>query len=295
VSEYFGRHERALILIHGGAGSQDPCREEGAKAIASLKEIAAAGMTKLQQGQSRQDVATFCLSLLEDDPQFNAGLGAALQADGMARLSAALMDGSEQTFSGVIGAQYLKNPSLLVAALQSHQARTLTGPGIDLLARQLGVPIGSVLTERRVSRWLKTLAEHHYEPFSSYDTVGVVVRDEAGNLTAAASTGGRGFEYPGRVSDTPTVAGTYASAHAAICVTGYGEQIVDDAVAARLETRVRDGLGLEAACRKTFAEATSRRREYGWIAANRDSWAACYTTSFMPFAVWGTKGLVAQN
>ncbi len=290
MSEYYGCYKGALIAVHGGAGTQDPRREESAEALAALNNIASAGMVQLKQGVPRMEVATYCLRLLEDDPQFNAGLGSALQADGMARLSAALMNGEQQTFSGIVGAQYLKNPSQLVQALQSCRARTLAGPGVDLLARQLNMPITSVLTEARVARWLKYLAAENYEPYSCYDTVGLIVRDEEGNLTAAASTGGRGFEYPGRVSDTPTVAGTYASAYAAICVTGYGEQIVDDAVAARLETRVRDGLSLEAACGKSFIEARQGQREYGWIAASKDSWAGCYTTSFMPFTVWGVEG-----
>ena len=51
-------------------------------------------------------------------------------------------------------------------------------------------------------------------------------------LAAGTSTGGRGFEYPG-VTDSATVAGNYASRFAAISATGIGEEIVDDALAAR--------------------------------------------------------------
>ena len=49
---------------------------------------------------------------LEDCELFNAGTGSRIQADGEIRMSAALMDGVNNTFSGVINLQYVKNPIL---------------------------------------------------------------------------------------------------------------------------------------------------------------------------------------
>jgi L-asparaginase len=62
--------------------------------------------------------------MLEDDPQFNAGTGAVLQSDGQVRLSASLMDGATQIFSGVINAQRVQHP----IALAQFSANP-TGPG----------------------------------------------------------------------------------------------------------------------------------------------------------------------
>ena len=42
------------------------------------------------------------------------------------------------------------------------------------------------------------------------------------------------------------------------------------AVAARLETRCRDGMTLETAARRCFDEAVARNRLYGWIALDRN-------------------------
>ncbi|HLN94954.1 MAG TPA: isoaspartyl peptidase/L-asparaginase, partial [Flavobacterium sp.] len=81
-----------------------------------------------------------------------------------------------------------------------------------------------------------------------------VALDKDGHLAAATSTGGKGFEIPGRISDSATVAGNYASPHCAVSLTGVGEDIVSGAVAAKIATRVTDGFSLQDACLKTFAE-----------------------------------------
>jgi L-asparaginase len=85
-------------------------------------------------------------------------------------------------------------------------------------------------------------------------TVGCVVLDLFGNLAAATSTGGKGFEIPGRISDSATVAGNFANAHCGVSCTGVGEDIVSAAIAAKIVTRVTDGMSLQQACEKTFAE-----------------------------------------
>jgi len=234
---------------------------------------------------------------MERDPMFNAGIGSALQADGVARLSAALMDGQRQRFSGIVGVGYLSHPSELALALQTRRARVLAHPGAELLARELALPVSSNVTARRSKRWQRMLSREDWpnadaeKPQSPLlDTVGCLVRGPRGELVAAASTGGRGFEYPGRVSDTCTVAGTYASRYAAVAATGVGEQIVDDALAARLETRVRDGMSLGDAAKRCIQEALGKRHAYGWIAVDRLGWCAAHTTASMPFVVIGRHG-----
>ena len=78
--------------------------------------------------------------------------------------------------------------------------------------------------------------------------------DAQGNLAAATSTGGKGFEIPSRVSDSATVAGNFANSFAGISCTGVGEDIVSGALAAKIVIRVTDGFTLHAACEKSFAE-----------------------------------------
>lgn len=289
----YGQCHGTMIILHGGAGPQDPSGEGLRLATDSLRKIAENGLKQLKSGTEALDVVVACLVGMELDPQFNAGIGAALQADGQARLTAALMDGHRGTFSGVISAKYLSHPSHLARALQERDARVLSDPGIELLARELGLPIAHNLAPARVKRW----ADKAEKGEGLCDTVGCLVRTADGRLYAGASTGGRGYEFPGRVSDSGTVAGTYCSEIAGVCATGAGEQIVDDALAARLETRCRDGMSLRDACERSFEEAKKKQRAYGWIAQDRHGfWGAVHTTPAMSFVVVdGDKGLVAST
>jgi L-asparaginase len=77
--------------------------------------------------------------------------------------------------------------------------------------------------------------------------------DQNGKIAAATSTGGKGFEVPGRISDSATVAGNYANL-CGVSLTGVGEDIMSNATAAKIATRVTDGFTLEEAFAKTFKE-----------------------------------------
>ena len=301
MKHVFMEHAGPLVLLHGGAGAMDPKRARAEQAVASLTRIARRGFRALAAGEDPAEVAASCCWHMEQDPLFNAGIGSALQADGAARLSAALMVGRKQSFSGVVNASYLDHPIELGLALQRRSARVLCPPGTELMARELGLSVTLPLTEARSQAWLERLQRHDYRPLVTPpargqgpggDTVGCLVRTARGALVAAASTGGRGFEYPGRVSDTCSVAGTYASKFAAVVATGVGEQIVDDALASRVETRVRDGMTVIEASEKCLREARQRQRSYGWLALSQRHWCVTHTTLSMPYVVvgQGTRG-----
>lgn len=290
-----GKENDVLVILHGGCGPQDPKGNNIEKSTVSLTEISKKAIAMYKDGKALADIATFCIQEMEKDKKFNAGIGSALQSDGMARLSAALMDGAKQQFSGVICAKYIHHPSILAKELQNRTARVLTSPGTELLAREMNIPVESYLTKKRSEKWLQTLQQNYFDMYAN-DTVGCLIKDSNNNLIAASSTGGRGFEYPGRVSDSATVAGTYASKYAAIAVTGHGEQITDDAVAARIETRVRDGMDLHEACDKCLNEASAHERKYGWIALDASgAWSVCKTTEFMTFVVANQNEIIDSS
>jgi L-asparaginase len=248
---------------------------------------------KLAGDSDPRDVVTSALCGMEDDPLFNAGMGSALQQDGVPRLTAALMDGEAQSFSGVISLCQVRHPSLMARELQSHSSRVLTAPGHEWLARKMNLPTESLVTKDRLDRWYQRTVNHLAD--GSGDTVGCVFLGRDGKLAAGTSTGGRGFEVPGRVSDSATVAGNYASRFAAVSATGVGEQIVDDALAAKIEIRCRDGLTLKQSCEKALEEAKSRGRAYGWIAVTQTEWAACFTTDGMSFVAMDLAGKILAS
>jgi L-asparaginase len=98
--------------------------------------------------------------------------------------------------------------------------------------------------------------------------VGAVALDRKHRLAAATSTGGRGFEYPHRVSDTPTVAANFANHLGAVSVTGVGEEIVEHGVAARICAFLDSGFSLKAATQRVLTEGRRHRAQFG-IALDR--------------------------
>jgi len=244
----------------------------------------------LKAGRSAWEIASEAVRLLEDDPLFNAGTGGVLQMDGGARLSASIMNGSRERFSSVSLVSQVKNPSLLAAALQDRTYRNVGPFGSQLLARELGIKPESPLHERSVLRWVEGFKKG-FEP--GFGTVGAVVRDNAGNLAAATSTGGRGGEFPERMSDSSTPAGNYASRHAAISCSGAGEEILEAGLSVRLETRVRDGGSLEDASRRCLEETVSRKQSFGWISLDRENgWSVAWSTDYASAAVYAGDELL---
>jgi L-asparaginase len=126
--------------------------------------------------------------------------------------------------------------------------RILGGSGATNFARKHGFEVFSTEIPQRKAEYEAKLAS------TGTGTVGCVVLDADGKIAVATSTGGKGFEIPGRISDSATVAGNYANAFCGVSLTGVGEDIVSGAVATKIVTRVTDGFLLEAAFEKTFNE-----------------------------------------
>lgn len=281
---HHGHCAEPFYICHGGAGPMDPSHGWVATATEAIVKLMRQHRDLLERPDPL-DCVIASLGSMELDPLFNAGIGSALQKDGKARLSAAVMSSKSGKFSGVIGATDLAHPSMMAGHLQSNTCQVLAQPGVELLARALALPVADLHTDRRSQQWHTKLKDHH-----RWDTVGAVV-SAGGHLAAGTSTGGRGFETPGRVSDSATVAGNFASSHCAVSATGWGEQIIDDGLAVRLETRVRDGKTLKEAAEACYQEATGLGREYGFIALDaKGHYAVATTTKAMTFAIVTASG-----
>lgn len=269
------------LIIHGGFFSESATNQETKKAKQdALAEIATVSYQFLQSHTALETVA-YAVSLLEDNILFNAGLGSQIQSDGKVRLSASIMDGKTQKFAGVINIQDVQHPVQLASVLLKYEDSVLSGEGALDFARKNDFPFFDPITPQRQSEYELKLNQQNNK-----GTVGCVALDAAGNIAAATSTGGKGFEIPGRVSDSATVAGNYASAAAGISCTGVGEDIVSIALSARIVTRVTDGFMLKDACDKSFAELKAIGGFAGviGIAANGE----VYHTDSHPYMVWAS-------
>jgi len=237
------------LIIHGGFFSESQTNQEVKKAKQdALEQIVRLGYRYLQD-HTAVETAVYTVALLEDSDLFNAGTGSQIQSDGKIRLSASLMDGKSMRFSGVINIEEVKNPICIAEKLLGYDDRVLSGKGAKDFARANDFDYYNPETPQRRKEYEKKLSDS-----IRLGTVGCVALDILGNLAAATSTGGKGFEIPGRVSDSATTAGNYANGFGAISCTGVGEDIVSGAVASTIVTRVTDGMPLGLAVEKTLGE-----------------------------------------
>jgi L-asparaginase len=268
------------LIIHGGAGSSLQGKGGLIAVRNSLSKIVADIYTLLLNGGTATEAIVKGCQMLEDEPRFNAGTGSVLQSDGQIRMSASMMDGTTGRFSGVINVSRVKNPIAMALFLQSSDDRVLSDYGAAELARELQIPIYNGLTDLRLQEWTlerqgnfqRTMAGVVAEPEMALSsnagrgTIGVVALDGYGKLAAGTSTGGKGFERIGRVSDSAMPAGNYANIHAGVSCTGIGEDIIDECLAAKVVIRVTDGMSLQDAMQKSFTEAKKNNRDFGAIA-----------------------------
>lgn len=236
------------VIIHGGFFSESHtdaatklAKQESMQRIVMLTHAYLLAHTALE-------TVVFACELLENDHLFNAGTGSQIQSDGKVRMSASIMDGVTRKFSGVINIQDVKNPIRVAEKLMAYDDRVLGGEGATDFARSQGFSPFDVRTEQRIKEWEDKVAA------KGTGTVGCVALDAMGGIAAATSTGGKGFEMVGRISDSATVAGNFANHAVGISCTGVGEDIVSATLAAAIGTRVTDGASLEAAFKKSFNE-----------------------------------------
>ena len=287
------------LIIHGGAGSS--LKGKGGIEVVrqSLYRVVESVYSLLLSGASASSAVVCGCQLLEDDPRFNAGTGSVLQSDGQIRMSAALMDGAAQSFSGVINISRVKNPIEVAQYLQSSPDRVLSDFGAAELARELQIPSYNGLTDLRLQEWIQERQDNFQramagvvaepelaESSAGRGTIGVVALDMQGRLAAGTSTGGKGFERIGRVSDSAMPAGNYATQYAGASCTGIGEHIIDECLAPRIVVRVTDGMSLLEAMQRSFNEAHKNKRDFGAIALDATGVLAWGKTSEVILAAY---------
>lgn len=236
------------LIIHGGFFSESSTSLETKTAKQeSLKTILLKSYDYLQT-HSALETVVFAVEMLENESLFNAGIGSQIQSDGQIRMSASIMDGVTKKFSGVINIQHVENPVRVAEKLMPYEDRVLGGEGaLDFARKNNFGDFNPEIPQRREEYEAKVAS-------LGIGTVGCVAIDKDGKIAASTSTGGKGFEIPGRISDSATVAGNYANDFCGVSCTGVGEDIVSGAVAAKIVTRVTDGFDLAIAFEKTFNE-----------------------------------------
>lgn len=244
-----------MLAIHGGAGVErrDMTPDDERDARAALELALRRGHAALKAGKPAVDAVTAAITVLEDDPHFNAGRGAVFTHDGRNELDASIMDGITRKAGAVAGVHRVKNPILLARAIMERSAHVMmVGDGAEVFAKEQGVELVDPSWFRTDKRWQqlqRRLNEKAQSLSASEDphpgrrytgTVGAVALDSRGGLAAGTSTGGMTDKRYGRVGDSPIIgAGTWADDRCAFSGTGWGEFYIRSAAAHTVCARMR--------------------------------------------------------
>ncbi|MDB5934133.1 MAG: L-asparaginase, partial [Massilia sp.] len=200
--------EGLAIVVHGGAGGSSS-QDDGCRAAAE------SGMRAFAGGGDALDAVVAAVVVMENDPRFNAGTGAALGLDGKtAELDASVMD-TRGRLGAVACLQSVRNPVLVARDVADSPHCLLCGEGALQFARLMGHSYHDCVTERarkENSEVLQQLREKGQvqkgvpnEDFARYwnyasprpmagsigcDTVGAVARGPGNHFAVAGSTGG---------------------------------------------------------------------------------------------------------
>jgi beta-aspartyl-peptidase (threonine type) len=261
------------LIVHGGAGVLAPELHEAAALGCRL--AAAAAWELLARGGSALDAVELAVRILEDDPLFNAGMGACLNARGQVELDACMMDGHGLKAGAVGALPPFRHPVSIARRVMERGLHVLlVGEGARQMAMDEGftpAAPGELVTPRSQARWRALMGQP--EPLDDArpddgssgagmggDTVGAVAVDVRGHVAAALSTGGMVGKRPGRVGDSPLIGcGAYADDLAgAAAATGHGEAIIRVVLAHRAVTQLGAGLSAQAVAERAIAEMERR-------------------------------------
>lgn len=270
------------VIVHGGAGST-PEEPEARQAV--LDEAARAGTNSA----TPVDAVCAAIRVLEASPRFNAGVGGAVQSDGISRTDAGIMTdrreaGAACSMPGVTHAVEVarkvmeETPHVLLSGVHAVDFAADYGIGVE----------ESLWSSRTRERWEESeppeggprekLAwiedrfgetddpggrelDHDTAEQSSasndpldHDTVGAVASD-GGDVAAATSTGGRWLALAGRVGDVPQIgSGFYCAPAGGASATGAGEDIARVTLSRLAVDHLEDGATPQEAADRAIAE-----------------------------------------
>lgn len=272
------------LILHGGA-KDIPAAMDRANRHGCLAALAA-GTAVLRAGGTALDAAEAAIRVLEDDPSFNAGYGSVLNSDGEVEMDAAFMDGATLDVGAVAAIRGARHPASVARSMLREPSVLLAADGARRFAAERGGELcdpASMIAPQQGPTDTSRLG---------HDTVGVVARDEAGNIAACTSTGGLPGCMPGRIGDSPLPGcGFYADNQAGgVALSGDGENIARMLLAGHA-MRILENGDPQSAADQAIARLSriggeagiiliDRHGEIGW-SHNSTHFAIAYATSRM--------------
>jgi beta-aspartyl-peptidase (threonine type) len=190
-----------ILLVHGGAWAiPDSDRADHEVGVRTALE---AGYDILALGGSALDAVEAAVSVLEDDPTFDAGRGSFLTSDGRVQMDALLMDGGRMKAGGVACVERLRNPiqaARLVLERSPHVY--FVGGGAEEFAQSNGMMLidnRELVLDRERER-LALAQLRHAAGLADETFSGQILRDDKGPETAVAPGSGDGSGVTGQRS-----------------------------------------------------------------------------------------------
>lgn len=262
------------FVVHGGAW--DIPDHEVAGHLSGCRTAAQLGWSILQDGGSALDAVEAAIRALEDNPAFDAGKGAWLNAAGEVELDAIIMDGATLNNGAVAAIQHVRNPiSVARLVMERTPHSLLVGLGAEHFAQAQGISLcdeSELLTGQELERWkiIKGKADFKVEEAfggKPHGTVGAVAIDRDGHIAAGTSTGGTPNKLQGRVGDSPLIgSGCYAdNLGAGASTTGWGESIMKVVLAKTACDLAAQGHTAQSAAEKAIGVLADRAQGLGGL------------------------------
>lgn len=294
------------ILVHLGA-SEVPVQFQE-KSLEWVRKAVARGYEVARTGAPAEDIVAATVSVLEDSPVSDAGMGSVFNARGEHQMDAGIMTGDKR-YGAICSITGVQNP-IAVARLMLDDKRysILVGEGAMDFVREKKIPLlppEAFVTE--YNTYIENTFSGHGDPLDlfvvpqhlDHGTVGCVAMDSKGHIAAGTSTGGTPFAPKGRVGDTPFPGcGVWADdADACVSCTGYGESILTELLAARAAQRSTQVSAMEAAKGAIEAFAKTPRSVAGLILINKErgEYGLFHNTEHMPFAFLNADGSITSG
>lgn len=285
-----------VVVIHGGAATISP--DEVQLRLEGVKRAANCGYEVLQSSNGTAlDAVEAAVRVMEDDPVFNAGLGASLTRTGKIELDALIMEGTRMKAGSVAGISKVANPVTLSRHIMEKSDHVLMiGDGAHKFADEVGMPttkpkalITKLSCERlNYFKTFMTAINDGVKNSSDHDTVGAVAVDSAGHVACATSTGGITAKQEGRVGDSPCVgSGGFADDFiGAVSTTGHGEAIMRVCLARHITGLMQQGMTAQEAAVAGLEYMKNRVQGYGGVVvvSSKGDIGVHFTTKNMSWA-----------
>lgn len=256
---------RPAVIVHGGAWAIPD--DEWKAHRQGVARACAAAWAVLAANGAALDAVEAAVTLLEEDPTFDAGVGSVLTRDGVVEMDAAVMDGRDRGVGAVACVRTIRSPFRAARSLLHAEHAMLVGEGAERWAREQGLATcdnADFVVERERRRFEAMRAGATSPDIrAAFDrprsgppttqgprgTVGCVAIDRGGNIAAGGSTGGTPGKRSGRVGDTPIPgAGLWAdNREGGAACTGWGEGILRMGLARTAVSHLREASAQDAA------------------------------------------------